>query len=196
MSTGPVATRASEERAATRNVEALGAVFLAEPKEAEARAVAPLGVPSVAQDHFAERAGVRTDLLGPSENARGRPLGVRAVAARHVLRHGRVAAAHEAARVRRDALAAVQDLDRRRRRPHAEVDIVVPQRMRRQVKMAAVRDVVVDVERDLLPRRDLEGLGRQRCERRPIEPLEELAAARLVGPHQLIVEPAHQLGER
>ncbi len=138
---------------------------------------------------------MRANLLGPPEDARGCPLGVRAVAARHVLRHRRVAAVHEAARVRGDALAAVQDLDRRRCRAYPEVHVVVPQRVRRRVEVAVVRDVVVDVERDLLPRRDLEGLGRQRRQRGPVEPLEELAAARLVRPHRPVVEHAQKLGE-
>ena len=54
-------------------------------------------------------------------------------------------------------------------------------------------DVVVDVEPDLLPRRRLEGLVGQRRERGPVEPLEQLASARLVRAHRAAVEIRREL---
>ena len=70
-------------------LQPLGAVALGQPQDAEAGAVALLGVGRLAQDDLDERGGARADLAGRRLALR-RPLGVAPVARRHVLAHRRV----------------------------------------------------------------------------------------------------------
>ena len=116
-----------------------------------------------------------------------------AVRARHVLRRRAAPAADVAAYVGSDAGAAVQDLHGARRRAHPQ--LLVDQRVRRRVQVVIELDVVVDVEPDLLPRRRLEGLLGQRRECGSVEPLEQLATARLIRAHHAVVEVRGQLGQ-
>src|SRR5690606_18717101 len=190
-----IAASAGVERAPTRGVEAGVAVLLCEAEEAQTRSVAPLGVPSLAQDHLAESARVWTDLLGPAEDARGRPLRVRAMAARHVVGNRREPATHEAANVNSDALADVKYLHHGRRCAEPELDVVGAKRVRRRVEVILERNVVVDIEADLLPETGLERHCGQRHQRGLVEPLEELAPARLVRAHGARVEVRDELSE-
>jgi len=106
--------------------------------------------------------------------------------ARHVLGHGRAPPADVAADVARHALATVQHLDRRR--GCSDPDSLADELLRCRVQVMIQLEVVVDVERYLLPRRHLEcGIGQGR-QRRAIEPLEEVPAAGLVCPHHATVE--------
>ncbi len=56
-------------------------------------------------------------------------------------------------------------------------------------------DVVVDGDLGELPLAVDEALGGERLEGRPIEPLEELAAALPVGPHRAVIEIFEQLAD-
>src|ERR1700727_1850194 len=106
-----VRASADAERTATRSLEPLVSVALAESQDAEARAEALLGMRPVREDCVAELACSVTDLARPGEDARRRPLRVRAMRTRHVLDNGREASSHHRSSVRRDAHPTVQDLD-------------------------------------------------------------------------------------
>jgi len=56
-------------------------------------------------------------------------------------------------------------------------------------------DVIVDIEANLLPARRLKRLSRQRSERWFVEPLEQLAAARVVRAHRSRVDDLSELEE-
>ena len=75
-----------------------------ETDDAERGAVALLGVGPGREDLGDERGGLRPGLLRPGDDAAGRPLGVAPVGLGHVRRIGRVAAAHDFAAWRGDAL--------------------------------------------------------------------------------------------
>ena len=107
----------------------------------------------------------------------------------------REAAAHEAANVNGNALVDVKDLHRGRRRAEPELDVIGAKRVRRRVEVVLERDVVVDVEADLLPGAGLEGHGGQRHQRGLVEALEELATARLVRAHGPRIEVRDELRE-
>ena len=117
-----------------------------------------LGVRAALQDPGDELSGRRSDLLGPADEPRRRPLGMRAVGAGHVLGHGgRLSVV--APPVGRHALAAMEDLDRVRR--VADLDLLADQLVRHAVDVALDLDVVVDVDGAQLPlRQDVAG-GRQ-----------------------------------
>ena len=110
-----IGARADGDRARARGLEPLGAVALGEAQDAEARAVALLGVRAIGEDRLDQLLGGGPDALGPVDDPRRRPLQVLLVGLRHVRRDRRVAAALAAARMRGHALAALEDLDRRRR---------------------------------------------------------------------------------
>ena len=87
-------------------------------------------------------------LLGPTDQPRRRPLGMRAVGARHVLAMGgRLSVV--APPVRRQSLAAIEDLDRVR--GVADLDLLADQLERHAIDVALDLDVVVDVGAAQLP---------------------------------------------
>jgi hypothetical protein len=107
---------------------------------------------------------------------------------------GGVLAADDTPPMRGDALAAVEDLDGGGGQPR--VDVFVDKRVGDGVVMAVEFDMVVDAD----PRADLpvavdEGLGGEWAERRPVQPLKELAPAGAVEPHRPGVEIRQQLGD-
>src|SRR5512146_2033606 len=75
----PIAARASEECTCASGFEARVAIFLCESEQPEARAVAPLRVPALAQNHIAECACASADGRCPAENARRSPFGMGAM---------------------------------------------------------------------------------------------------------------------
>jgi hypothetical protein len=75
-------TRAADrDGACARGIDTLAAVAIGETDDAEARAVAGLGVRAAAHDRTGELADVATDALGPRDDAFGRPLAILAVKA-------------------------------------------------------------------------------------------------------------------
>ena len=126
----------------------------------------------------------------------GRPLEVRLVRLRHV-RGGRSCSRPRCA-LRAWAATRwprVEDLDASSRVSRTSTRFV-HERVRHRVVVVVDLDVVVDVDARVLPLGVREGLGRQRPERRPVEALEELAAARAaVVAHRLRVELVEQLGD-
>ena len=187
----PVRACPHAQRAVARRFEADLAVALAEPQDAQARAEALLGVRTIREDRLAQVARRRADLVCPRQDARRRPLGVRAVRARHVLGLRREAPLHVRPAVRRHTRSAVQDL-------HdvgadARLDLLVHEPIRHRVQVPFDGHVVVDVHPRLEPLDVLEASRRQRSQRRSLHLLEELATTLAVPPHHAGVEVHQQL---
>ncbi len=148
-----------------------------------------LRVGPAGEDRRHQGGGLRPDGLGPRDEPRGTPLPVLLVGLRHVGGQGGVLPAGHAPDMGRHPLAAMEDLDRHRR--HPDVHPLVHQGMGHRGVVAVDLHVVVDVDARQLPLAVDEGRRRQGAERGPVEPLEELLAARLVAAHP----PAVQGGE-
>jgi hypothetical protein len=95
--------------------------------------------------------------------------------------------------VGRDPLPAMEALDRRGSEPG--VDDLVHERKRHGVVVPVELDMVVDVDAGGLPLAVDEGLGRQWPQGRSVQPLEQLAPARLVEAHAAAIEVLAQLGD-
>src|SRR5207245_8273183 len=95
-------------------------------QEAEARAIALLGMRTVREDRLDQRGRLRADGARPVDEARRRPLEVALVGLRHVGGVGGVLAADDTPPMRGDALAAVEELDGGR--GQTRVDLVVNER--------------------------------------------------------------------
>ena len=132
-------------------------------------------------------------LLGPTDQPRRRPLGMRAVGARHVFgMGGRLPVV--APLVRRQSLAAIEDLDRVR--GVADLDLLADQLERHAVDVALDVDVVVDVDAAPLPVRQDVTRGRQGPQRRAIDLLVQGAAADAQLLHGPVVELVEQDADR
>jgi hypothetical protein len=92
-------------------LDARGAVGAGETDNAEAGAIALLGMGPGLEDLLAKRRGRLADLAGVLPDALDRPAGVAAMARRHVLGNGRVLPVPACPQVDGDALALVEDLD-------------------------------------------------------------------------------------
>ena len=91
-----------------------------QPQDAEAGAEALLGMGPFMQDRGDQRLGAGADRRRFMADLLRRPVGVAPVARWHVVAQGCVAAVRRVVRMRGDALAVVEDLDRflRHARPH------------------------------------------------------------------------------
>src|SRR5574340_155827 len=85
---------AGEERAGTGGLQAVGAVAAAQAHDAEAGAVALLGMGAVVEDGLDELPGHRAGRLRPPNQAGRTPFGMAQMRLRHVCRQGGVVAAH------------------------------------------------------------------------------------------------------
>ena len=105
-----------------------------------------------AGEHGADQAfGVGSDLAGPAAEPIRRPLGVIPVGTGHVVGLRAVLAAHVAALVDRDALAAMECLDRARR--DANLDLGANEGVRNRVEEVMDLDVIIEVDaRAAIPR--------------------------------------------
>jgi hypothetical protein len=102
-----------------------------------------------------------------------------------------VLAAHVAALVDRDALAAMKGFDRARGDPH--IDLGANQRVRNRVEEVMNLDVIVEVDPCAPPFRELPILGRQRVEGRALDLLEQLAPTQTELAHRTFVHALHDL---
>ena len=118
---------------------------------------------------------------------------MRAVGAGHVLGNGRRLSV-VAAPVRRDALVAVEDLDRVGR--VADLDLLADQLVRHAVDVVLDRHVIVDVDAASLPLREDVTRGRQGPQRLAVELLVEDAAADAQLLHRPVVELVEQDADR
>ena len=122
-----------------------------------------------------ERLGVRPDLGGPAAEPLGRPFGVTAMRARHVLRVRPAPGAPVAALMDGDALAAMEDLDRAGGGAH--VDLGADQRMRNRIEEVVDLDMIVEAQPRSPPFGELPIVDRQRDERVALNSVEQLATA-------------------
>ena len=145
---GALAVGPERRGARARRVEPGGAVAATQAHQAEAGAIALLGVRPAAEDLGDELPGGGPSLFCPADEPRRRPLGMRPVRAGHVLGLRRRRAVVPAA-VRGDPPAREVDLDRRRRRPR--LDALMDQLVGHAVELAGDLDVVIDVHPTGLP---------------------------------------------
>jgi len=137
------------------------------------------------------RGGMRVDVLSPVDQPGWRPLEMRPVGRRSMLRMGAVAVFDEAAHVAGDALAFVEEL-------YGVLGGTTPQgltgeQVRHAVEVIVVADVIVDVSTDLFPLGILVGLGGQGLQGRSVEPLVHLTPRLLDVAHDPIIEFGEQL---
>jgi hypothetical protein len=119
------------------------------------------------QDEIAERRGGRADEGGVPADAADGPVGVPAMAGRHVVGGGRVLAVAARSHMHGDPLALDEDLHGAAGEPH--LDLAAREAIGNAVEVALDLDVVVDPDAAHAPFGEDVGLGRQRLERRPLE---------------------------
>ena len=147
-----------------------------------------------AGEHGADQAfGVRPDLAGPAAEPIRRPLGVAPVGTGHMVGVRAVLAAHGAALMGADALAAMEDLDRARGDPH--VDLGADQRMRDRIEKVMDLDVIVEIDPRAPPFRELPIVGGQGDEGVALDRLEQLASAQAEVAHGTLVHALHDEGD-
>ena len=139
----PVGARADGDGPGTGGLQAGVAIALGEPQDAEAGAVALLGVRPVGEDSLDEGGRVGADRARPGDEAQGRPLEVVLMRWGHVGGVGGVPAADLAADMGRHPLPAMEQFDRRHRQ--AGIDEFVHQLVGDGVVVAVQLDVVVDI---------------------------------------------------
>ena len=100
-----------------------------------------------------------------------------------------VLAAHVAALVDRDALAAMEHLDRAR--GDANLDLGADQRVRNRVEEVMDLDVIIEIDPRAPPFRELPILGRQAVEGGALDLLEQLAPAQAEMAHGALVHALH-----
>ena len=168
---GAIAVGPQLRRPRARGVEAVGPMDAPQAHQAEAGAVALLRMGAVLKDVGDESSGGPSRLGRPGDQARGGPLGVRAMRSRHMSDLRREAAATGQADVRGDAPPVGEDFDRAG--GEARLDPRVYQLVGDAVEIVVHLHVVVHVDADRLPLRELVPRARQRHQRGPIELLEE-----------------------
>jgi Recombinase len=130
-----------------------------QPQDAEAGSESLLWVRPLLQDLFAERRGCRTDERGvPADTVDG-PVGITAMAGRHVVGRGGVLAVAARSHVHGDSLALDADLHGAAGEPH--LDITAREPVRNAVEVALRLDVVVDSDPAHAPLGEDVGFGRQ-----------------------------------
>ena len=169
-------------------------MLLAQAHEPEARAVALLGMPLGGEDGGHELAGDRPRRLGPRDEPRWRPLGVRPMGVRHVRRVGRVLGAPTAPAVRGDPPALEKDLDDGG--GEADLDALMQELIGDAVVVVVDGDVVVDVDAGVEPVGELVAGRRQRAQQRTVELLEERATRDTELAHGSCVERCEPLPDR
>src|SRR5437867_841874 len=176
-----------------RRFEPLPAVALGQAQDAEARAIALLGMRTVREDRLDQGGRLGADRARPVDEARRRPLQMALVRLWHVGRVGGVLPADDTPPMRGDALAAVEDLDGGR--GQAGVDVFMNERVGDGVVMAVELDVVVEADASAdLPVAVDEGFGGEWPKGGLVQSPEELAATGPVEPHRPGVEIREELG--
>ena len=190
---GVEAAGAEGEGAGAGGVEPGVAVLPPQTHDPQDGSIPLLRMWAALQDAGDELTGCGSDLLGPTDEARRRPLGVGAMGAGHVLgQGGRLPVV--ASPVRRHAPALEEDLDGRRR--IADLDLLAEERKRHAVDVALDDDVIVHVDATQLPVRQDVAVGGQRSERRAVELLVEGEAADAELLHRPVVERVEEDADR
>ena len=166
-----------------------------QPQDAEAGSEAPLGVGPLLQDEVAERGGCRTDAGGvPVDEADG-PVGVTAMAGRHVVGGGGVLAVAARSHVHGDPLALDEDLHGAAGEAHP--DLAAREAVGNAVELARDFDVVVDADAAHAPFGEDIGFDRQGLEGGPVKLFEELPAGHPEpAKRSLLIELLEQLTDR
>ena len=139
--------------------------------DAEAGAVALLGMRPGLEDVLAERRGRGADLAGVFPDAFDRPAGVAPMAGRHVLGNGRVLPVPARPYMDRNALAFVENLDAAG--GQARLDLGAGEPVRDGIIVGVDVDVIVDADPADAPLAVFVGLIRQGLEGRTIDLLEQ-----------------------
>lgn len=127
------------------------------------------------EDLFDEAGGGRADLPGPIDDPRRGPFQMSLMGGGHMLLLCGMCSLLAAAQMAGDAYSLMETLHGRGRDPH--LDLFPDQSVWNAVVVARHLDVVVDVHPGLPPFDIFVPILRQRLQRRPIERLEEAAAA-------------------
>src|SRR5690606_12019578 len=168
-----VAERAEGKRAAAGRINPLAAGFSDEAKDAFAGFEGELWMRTAGKKLFDQLGGRRTDPLGAAPVALRRARRPVAVMLRHVSRSGRLAALHEAPRMRRLPGAFVEDLHRGAGCAH--VELLAAELVRCGVVVSVDLHMVVAPEQLAAPLGELIRLRRERTQRRTLNLLEERA---------------------
>jgi hypothetical protein len=164
------------------------------PHDAQAGAEALFGMGAVLQDHLAEQIDRRPDGERLAQDALYGPVGVAAMAGRHVFRQGGVLSVTGAAHVDRDPGALEEDLDAARR--GADFDAGAGMAIGHGVEVAVDIDVIVQADFAQAPLGQGIGLNRQSPEPRRVDLLEKLSASAAdMAQGALIVERRQQLAD-
>ncbi len=163
-------------------------------QQAQAGAVAMLGMPVLGHEPRHHLGSGRADALAPVNQPLRRPFHVGTVRRRHVRGDGGEAADPAVAGMAGDALAAMEQLDHRR--GDARLQHLANQGLRHTVAVALELDVVVDVDLDGLEVRHLVALQRQRQQGRRVDLGEGAGAAARQLLERLVVEPGQQQRHR
>ena len=166
--------RADLDGALRRGLDALGAIGPGEPDDAEAGAIALLGMRPRLQNLLAERRRRRADFARVLADALDRPAGIAPMARRHVLGNGRVLAIAARPQMDGDALALAENLDAADGQPR--FDLGAGEAVGHGVIMRVDLDVIIDADAAQAPFAIFVGLDRQSLQRRAVDLLEQLAA--------------------
>src|SRR2546422_3462589 len=191
---GLVAWSAKAFGPGARHLDPRGTMTLSEADDPQARAVALLGMGPGPEDLGDDAARGRPRLLGPGDQTRGGPLGMRPVGGRHVFGEGGVAAPAPQTHVRGDAVGLVQDLYCARR--GTRLDVLALELVRDAVVVVVELDVVVDVHTAVLPLGHLEAVRGQSSQCGTVQALKQLAAGGAKVSHRAAVEIAELLPDR
>ena len=169
-----VADCASRERSFGSGFHTCGRIALAQADDAEAGAVAHLGMWEGLQDFLYNLGSAGTYRAGPGDHARRWPVQVRSVGGRTMLGAGHCRVGLAGEHVGGDPLPLVEDFNRRWRSAH----FYRPphQLIGHAVEAPLEQNVIVDVQRGLRPHGEIKALGGQRPQHRLIH-FEEQAAA-------------------
>lgn len=177
------------ERPGAGGFQALGAVTLGEPHDAQAGPEALFGMSAMLHDGGNQVLSIGADLSRPADQARRSPLKIFSVAPGHMVLCGRVLSPLRTARMSGDAAVLEQDLDHAR--GEADIDLPSDELIGDAVVVAVDLDVVVDIDRCLLPFRVFIGMERQRLQGGLVDRFKEDSAGRV----QLLELAVIELGE-
>ena len=173
--------RAGRERAGARGIEPVRAMLLRQPQDAQARAIALLGMGPALEQRLDERLGVAPDRGAPADQRRGSTPDARgapsACAPGPSCGSPVDSCAHAATRAPRAGA-------RRRSSPSDTFDGGMNQRVRDRVIVPIDLDVIIDVDARVTPVGVDVAIARERLQRRLIEPLE--SARREAPPYPFI----------
>jgi hypothetical protein len=149
---------------------------------------------SMREDGDDQRFGVRANGARPAPEAVGRPFGVAAMRARHVVGIGAMPATAVAALMGGDTPAAMEHLDGTRGNAH--IDLGANERVRHRVVEAFDLDMVIEPDAGETPFRIFVILRRQSPQRRPLDALEQIPPAHPEATHDMAIHAIEAARDR